>query len=178
MAYQLAHLLEGAADAPVHALPEELILLAHPTFGLLAVLAALWVLVEALNANEAGAARLKAAAVAAAAFMWLAYLFGGYWYITEYQSDIALILEGPWPFAETFFMKVKRHLFLSLLLLATYLPVLAFAHPVPTARGVRALVVSTAGLVIALGLAIEGVGAIISTAEKLSLAALLSLRAL
>ena len=42
----------------------DIILFAHPTFGVLGILAAVWILVEALNASEANQGRIRLAAYA------------------------------------------------------------------------------------------------------------------
>jgi hypothetical protein len=73
----------------------DLILFAHPTFGVLATLAAVWVLVEALNASDANQARLRLAAGSVAVLLCLAWLFGGYWYVTHYPAEKAIIVKGP-----------------------------------------------------------------------------------
>jgi len=40
----------------------DIILFAHPTFGVLGIMAAVWILVEALNASEANQGRIRLAA--------------------------------------------------------------------------------------------------------------------
>ena len=90
---------------------KELILMLHPTFGVLAVLAAGWVFVEALNASNANISRLRSASVLTAVFMWLTYIVAGYWYVVFYGADKAIIKGGPWPIAHGFFMETKEHVF-------------------------------------------------------------------
>src|SRR5206468_2387119 len=103
----------------------ELILFAHPTFGVLGILSAVWVFVEALNASEANAVRLRLAASMAAAFIVLSWILGGYWYVHYYAPEKVLILKGPWPWAHSLVMEIKEHLFFIPLLLALYLPLAA-----------------------------------------------------
>jgi hypothetical protein len=146
----------------------ELILMLHPSFGVLAILASLWVFVEVLNTeSRVSAGRIRVASLACAVLMWLSYLVGGYWYVLFYGADKALINAGPWPFAHSFFMETKEHVFFTLLLLASYLPVAAFN--LTSNRVVRTLVLSVAGLIIVLGLAMEGAGAFISMGSKMAL---------
>lgn len=147
----------------------ESILMMHPALGVLAILASVWVWVEALNASEANRARTRTASLLVAAFMWGAYLIGGYWYVNFYGADKAAILAGPWPFAHSFFMEMKEHVFLSLLLLATYLPIAARGD-LAGSRGARRLVMWSAALVVVFGLSMEGAGAFISMGAKLALA--------
>ena len=148
----------------------DFILLAHPTLGALGILAAVWVFVEALNARETNLTRTRAATCAVAGLMWAAFVIGGYWYVTSYYADKARIVTGPWPFAHSFFMETKEHFFLILLLLATFLPIAARAN-LATSTGARNLVLWSAGLVVLLGLAMEGAGAFVSMGVKVALLA-------
>ena len=108
--------------------------------------------------------------VAAAAFMWLAFLAGGYWYVVYYKADKALILKGPWPFAHSFFMETKEHFVIVLFLLATYLPIAA-SNNLAADRDARRVVLSVAALMGALALLAEGHGGIIAMGVKAALLA-------
>ncbi|MEZ5853041.1 MAG: hypothetical protein R3D68_20600 [Hyphomicrobiaceae bacterium] len=149
---------------------KELILMVHPTAGVLAILAALWALVECLNASATNVIRIRIASVAAAMMMWSAYVAGGYWYVVYYGADKALIKGGPWPFAHNFFMETKEHVFLSLLLIATFLPIAAFGDLV-SSRSARQLVLWSSALIILFGLGMEGAGAFIAMGAKVALLA-------
>ncbi len=148
----------------------EIILLLHPTFGALAMLAAVWVFVEALNASAPGIERMRTAAWISTVLMWLSYLLAAYFYVFLYGPDKAAIKEGPWPFAHNLVTETKEHVFLMLILLATFLPI-ATAGPVSTNRGARQLVLWTSGFVVLLVLAMEGAGGIMSLGAKLGYAA-------
>ncbi len=148
----------------------EMILMGHVFFGVACLLATVWVFVDALNASEANSIRIRRISLAAAAAMWLAFLVGGYWYVTAYHSDKAVILKGPWPFAHNFFMESKEHLVIMLLLLATYLPIAA-AGNLAVNRDARRLVLWVAGLIILLAFTIEGEGGIIAMGVKVGLLA-------
>jgi hypothetical protein len=152
---------------------KEIILLLHPMFGVLGVLAALWVFVEVLNASAANIGRIRAAALVVAVVIWLSYLIGGYWYVNYYAPERDLIKSGPWPFAHTFFMETKEHLFFVLLLISTYLPIAAYGISARLAgdRGARGLLMTLAGLVAVLGLVMEGSGAVMTLGVKLALLA-------
>src|SRR5580692_1326972 len=104
---------------------KEILLMSHVLAGVACLVATVWLFVDVLNANEGNLARIRRMSVAAAAFMWLAFLAGGYWYVVYYKADKALILKGPWPFAHSFFMETKEHFVIVLFLLATYLPIAA-----------------------------------------------------
>ena len=146
----------------------DVILLAHATFGVMGCLAALWVFVEALNAQRENAVRLQRGAVATAVFIAAAWICGGYWYVHFYPPEKALILKGPWPFAHGFFMETKEHLFFITATLAFLLPVTT-REKLYLNSAARKLVLSIAGLIVITGLAMEGAGAIINHGAKVAL---------
>ncbi|HZS85712.1 MAG TPA: hypothetical protein VFA50_22785 [Stellaceae bacterium] len=145
----------------------DIILFAHPTFGVLGILAAVWVFAETLNATPENAARIRWAAFAVTACIVFAWILGGFWYVNYYYADKAIILKGPWPWAHDFFMETKEHLFFIPLLLALYLPIAA-GNKLFASRGARNLVLSLAALIVLNGLAIEGAGAIINYGVKVA----------
>jgi len=149
---------------------KEMLLMLHPTFGILALIAAVWVYVETLNANEGNCERIRSASKIAAVFMWLAYIAGGYWYVVFYGGDKAIIKAGPWAFSHGFFMETKEHLFLMYLMLATFLPIAASADFVRN-TATRAVVLWSSALLVLMVLAAEGAGAFISMGVKVALLA-------
>ncbi len=148
----------------------DLILMTHATLGVLGTLAAIWVFVEALNAQEGNAGRIRLASLFVSAFMVAAWIFGGYWYVHFYPPEKAIILKGPWPFAHNLFMETKEHLFFVTLILALYLPIAA-SEKLYASRGARNMVLCVTLLIALSGLAIEGAGAIINHGVKVALAA-------
>ena len=146
----------------------ELILMAHVLFGVACLIASVWIFVEALHASETNQARIRKMSLAAAVFMWLAFLVAGYWYVVYYKADKAVILKGPWPFAHSFFMETKEHLVITLLMLVTYLPVAA-AGNLSANKDARRIVLWVAGMVALLALMMEGEGAIIAMGVKVGL---------
>ena len=144
------------------------VLLIHPALGGIATLAALWVFVDTLNASEASLWRIKNISILCAVLIWLTYLIGGYWYVVHYAPEKAIIKEGPWPYAHGFFMEVKEHVFLMLLLLATYLPIAASGNLVAS-KAARKVVLWVSGLIVPISLSMEGSGAIIAIAVKIGL---------
>jgi hypothetical protein len=146
---------------------ENVLLLLHPATGVLAMLAAVWVFVDTLNVNEGSQARIRNVSLMCAGFMWLTYLMAGYWYVVYYGADKAIIKAGPWPFGHNFFMEVKEHVFLMLILLATYLPIAA--RNLVRSKAARIVTLWVAGLIVPTSLAMEGSGAIISLAVRVGL---------
>ncbi len=143
--------------------------MAHAFIGMIAGFAALWTAVELLNASEANRRRIVIASTVCAVFTWLVYLWGGHVYLLFYAPHEAQILAGAWPWAHTFFMEFKEHAFFMVLLLATYLPMVARRPDLLTARGVRRLALSVAVTVFLLSLTMEGAGAVIDRAIRLGL---------
>lgn len=144
------------------------LMMVHVLFGMLCIVAAVWVFVDVLNVSEANIARIRMLSVAVAVFMWLAYLIGGYWYVTQYYADKAIILKGPWPWAHNFFMEMKEHVLLGLLLLTTYLPIAAASNLVAN-KSARTLVLWVVGLIALIGVGMDGSGAIIGLGVKVGL---------
>lgn len=148
---------------------KEIILMVHPTFGVLGVLAAVWVFVDTFNASPGAQRRIHTASLVVASFMWLSFLAGGYWYVTYYGADRDIIKAGPWPLAHGFVMETKEHVFFTLLLLATYLPFVTSQKDFANDSGARRLVLVSAALVVLLGLAMEGAGAVVALGVKMGL---------
>jgi hypothetical protein len=145
----------------------DIILFAHPTFGVLGILAAVWVFVEALNASEANRSRIRLAAFIVAGCIVLAAVLGGYWYTVFYGHEKAIILKGPWPWAHNLVMETKEHLFFIPLILALYLPIAAAAN-LAKSGGARIVVMVVAAFIVLNGLAIEGAGAVINYGVKVA----------
>ena len=148
---------------------KEIVLFAHPTFGVLGILMAVWVYVEALNASPENKGRLRLAAWGVTVFIAGAWILGGYWYVTFYGAEKAIILAGPWPWAHSFFMETKEHLFFIPFILALFLPIAARGD-LAGSRPARLMVLTTSALIVLSGLAIEGAGAVINYGAKLALA--------
>jgi hypothetical protein len=147
---------------------EDALLLLHPATGVLAILAGVWVFVDAFNAKEDSQPRIRNVSILCAALMWVTYLLAGYWYVVYYGPDKAIIKAGPWAFGHSFFMEVKEHVFLMLILLATYLPIAA-SRDLTRSKAARMVTMWVAGLIVPLSLAMEGHGAIISAAVRMGL---------
>jgi hypothetical protein len=145
----------------------DIVLFAHPTFGVLAIMASVWLLVEALNASAENQRRIRLAAGAVTVCIVAAWLLGGFWYVNYYYADKAIILKGPWPWAHALFMETKEHLFFIVLILALYLPIVA-AKQLASNAAARTMVMVVASLVILNSLAIEGAGAIINYGVKVA----------
>jgi hypothetical protein len=147
---------------------QQLLMLSHAMTGALALLGALWLYVDVLN-GVAGPRRIRVAALAVAVAMWLTYLIAGHWYVAYYPEERALIVAGPWPAAHGFFMEMKEHVFITLLLLATWLPIVAFRWRPAAERASRRPLLWGAGLLVVGALVMEGAGALVALGVKLAL---------
>lgn len=148
----------------------QLILMSHVFFGIVCIVAAMWLFVDVIHVGEGNLARIRRVSLAAAASFWIAFIIGGYWYVTAYKADKETILKGPWPFAHNMIMETKEHLVIMLLLLVTYLPVAA-ADRLDTNPGARRLMLWITGLIVILALAMDGEGGLIAMGVKVGLLA-------
>jgi hypothetical protein len=146
----------------------EIILMTHVLFGMLCIIATVWLFVDALNASEANQARIKVLSLGVAVTMWISFLIAGYWYLVYYAPDKAIILKGPWPFAHKFFMEMKEHVVIMLLLLTTFLPIVAFNN-LAANKAARKVVLWVTGLIGLVAVAMDGAGALIAMGVKVAL---------
>jgi hypothetical protein len=134
---------------------KELILLVHPMLGMIGIVGAVWAIVETLNASQSNLFRIKIASFVVAVSMFFTWIASGIFYVTYYAADKAIILKGPWPFAHSFFMESKEHLFFITLVLSLLLPIIAQMKNIVSSKQTRILFVVVASLIIASGMAIE-----------------------
>ncbi|MGH9689785.1 MAG: hypothetical protein ACRD4C_01545 [Candidatus Acidiferrales bacterium] len=137
---------------------------------MLGTLSALWVFVEALNAREGNAGRIRNGGVFTASFMVAAGILGGFWYTKFYPADKAIILKGPWPFAHNLFMETKEHLFFLVLILALYLAIAARGKLYANSSA-RNMVLCVSMLIVLSGLTMEGFGGTVDRGDELALKA-------
>jgi len=151
----------------------EALLFVHPTFGVFGMLAALWVFVEAYRLDERRLSRMRAASVLVAVFFVLAWFSGGLWDAFFYDADREVMNKGAWAFVGNTAMELKEHLFVLPLLLSLYLPILAFATDLRREASTRLPIMTVAGFIVLLGLAMEGAGAALAGAVHVGVDTLL-----
>ncbi len=144
-------------------------LMLHAGLGIVGILLAVALFMDVLNVSSKNVGRIKSLSLLVAIFVVLSYVIGGYWYVTKFIQDRAIILKGPWPWGHTFFMEVKEHAFFLLLLLSIYLPISVHKNVPLADKDSRKLVLGITLMVIVLGLVMEGAGAIISKAVTVGL---------
>jgi hypothetical protein len=153
---------------------KELMTIPHVVLGVIGILLAVWVAVEAANSSEANQRRLKLASMGTTLFLWLSYLMGGWFYVVYYgtadsNSDKSIILAGPWKWSHSFFMEAKEHIFFMLIFLSILLPMVIFQNQLFKDKKIRNLTIVIALTIVVLGLGMEGFGAMISKGVKMSL---------
>lgn len=149
---------------------KDVILFLHPTFGVLGLVAAVWVFVETLNSTDANQKRIWLASLAVAGLFALTWFFAERYYTVYYHAgDQQIIQNGPVPWAHSFFMETKEHLFFIPLILAFYLPFVTRLR-LSVNKPARTMVLVLAAFITLNGLAIEGAGAIINWGAKTTLA--------
>jgi hypothetical protein len=149
-------------------MPAVVILMSHVLFGVLGTLVAVALFFDVLNLSQSNIKRVKQLCLVAVVLFVLSYLVGGYWYVVHYAPEKALILAGPWPWAHTYFMEVKEHLFFMIILLALYLPMLIYNKQLLESAGLKVITLTVLGLMVVLGLTMDGFGAIIVMGSKVS----------
>ncbi len=140
----------------------------HVLFGMLCIVATVWLFVDVLKASETNQTRIKVVSLVVPVMMWLSFLIAGYWYVVYYSVDKAIILKGSWPFAHTFFMEMKEHVVIMLLLLTTFLPIAAFNN-LAANKAARKVVLWVGGLIGLIAMAMDGAGALIAMGVKVAL---------
>jgi hypothetical protein len=100
------------------------LLIAHVTIGLIGVMASYALLMGFLR-RKISIPFLKGAALTAVVSYVIAWFTGGYYYVVFYGKAVKPIIKaGAYPWAHSFFMETKEHLFLLLPILAITLFVL------------------------------------------------------
>ena len=148
---------------------KEFVLMIHPTFGMIGAFAALWVFIEILNVSQRTIRRIRVASLVVTLSMIITWITGGFWYVTYYAADKAIILKGPWPLAHNLVMETKEHLFFITLILALLLPIAVYSNALVENKSARVLVGTVALLIVLSAFALEGAGAIISMGVKVGL---------
>lgn len=153
----------------------EALLFVHPSLGVLGMLAALWVFVEALSLDESRLRRMRTASLLGAGLFLLTWFSGGLWDSFFYDADREVMEKGSWAFVGNMAMELKEHLFVVILLLALYLPILAFATGLGREGSTRLPIMTASALIVLLGLAMEGAGAILAGSVHVGMTTLLGL---
>lgn len=97
------------------------LVLIHSSFGALAALALVWIIIEMRHLTPKGVGRSKIAALFAVIFNVVGcWIVSGIYYLTVYPTLRPIIVGGPYPWIHRVVMETKEHVFL-------FLPVLSIA---------------------------------------------------
>lgn len=145
----------------------------HAALGEIAILAALWVFVEILQPTADRVARARKVALVVLIFILASWLVGGYYYVTVYGGTVKPVIKaGSQPWAHAIFTETKEHVFLFLPFLSIFLVALLRGRlDVVKDPQARLAVLAVAGLIVLLGLAMVGMGYVISTGLRTALEA-------
>ena len=146
----------------------------HAALAELGLLAFLWVLVEMLNPTVTRIARAQFAAVFGFAFLFFAWIVGGFYYVEVYGLHVKpLIIASDAKWVHSIVMEVKEHVFLFLPILATVTAALLYKYDgeLTENRDARLSIVLLAGLIFLIGFSFAGMGALISSGYRVALMA-------
>ncbi len=136
-------------------------IMVHVLFGVLGIILAVALLVYTLNISEKNISKIKSLSLWTALSMVASYVLGGWWYVVYYAHERDVIRSGAWKWAHTFFMEWKEHVFFALLFLSVLLPVIAHRNDLMVPEN-RKLLLLVTWLIVLIGLAVDGSGAVIS----------------
>ncbi len=136
-------------------------IMVHVLFGVLGIILAVALLVYTLNISEKNIPKIKSLSLWTALSMITSYVLGGWWYVVYYAHERDVIRSGAWKWAHTFFMEWKEHVFFALLFLSVLLPVIAYRNDLMVPEN-RKLLLLVTWLIVLIGLAVDGSGAVIS----------------
>lgn len=148
---------------------DQFIMMSHVVFGVFAILFAVALCVDVLNVSEANLARMKKLSLLVALCVIVSYVIGGYWYVLYYGEHRDIIKAGSWPWAHTYFMEVKEHLFFIMLILSIYLPIAVYGSTPFTGKKTKRFILGICVLIVLLGLFMEVSGGIISKGVTMGL---------
>ena len=136
----------------------------HAIIGILSAFAFLLVFVELLNPTEKMIRRIKLFALSGTALIFISWIIGGYYYVTYYGPLVKPAIKGSIPWVHSVIMETKEHIFLFLPLLAILVTGMIFTLDIDLLNNHKAKssVLMLCVLIILIGLAIAGMGYLVS----------------
>jgi len=101
----------------------------HVTFALLSAITVSGFIGMLLSGQIIKPRLIKAMGLLLPVFLVITYVSGGWWYVTYYPQDKALILKGPLPEAHEIGMETKEHIFIPGFWLGVVLSIIMFLFP-------------------------------------------------
>ncbi len=137
----------------------------HAFLGLLAIIAAVWILAE-VRREDPDYDLVYKLSVSLAILVWLSWITAGWYYVLHYGVDKAVIKAGPMPYAHAFGMEVKEHIFYTGLLLATALPLMVSSLKERIKIGEGKIVFHTVLAILLGGIVLDALAGLISLGAK------------
>ncbi|TSC85633.1 MAG: hypothetical protein G01um10148_1019 [Parcubacteria group bacterium Gr01-1014_8] len=144
----------------------------HAFLGEAGALAFLWVLVELLSPSESRVRRATRIAGIGVLFLFLAWIVGGYYYLTEYQSIVKPVIKaGPLPWTHSVITETKEHVFLFLpfLALGAWSILKRHGSEMMQNRRTAAAAIIVSALIVLMAFSIAGMGFMISSGFRSAL---------
>jgi len=146
----------------------------HAFVGETGFLLFLWVFVELLSPTPDRIKRAIFIALLGTLAFFASWFIGGYYYVTFYGSGSKLLIKGgPIPWAHDIFTEAKEHIFLFLPLLSIYAFVLLkkYKNEILQKPETKKALLLLVGVIILIGLAMAGMGYIMSVGVRTALEA-------
>src|SRR3989344_4330795 len=133
----------------------------HAALGEIGALAFLWVLVELISPTESRVRRATTVAFIGILFLVLAWVVGGYYYITDYGALVKPVIKaGPFSWAHSVITETKEHVFLFLpfLSIAVWGALKHYGSEIVHNRKLSIAILILAGLIVLLAFSMAGGG--------------------
>jgi len=101
----------------------------HVTFALLSAIIVSGFIGMLLSGQNIKTRLIKAMGLLLPIFLTVTYVSAGWWYVTYYPKDKALILKGPLPEAHEIGMETKEHIFIPGFWLGVVLSIIMLSFP-------------------------------------------------
>jgi len=145
----------------------------HAVLGELSALAFLWVMVEMLSPTEGRIRRAKMIAGFGVILIFLSWITGGYYYLTDYQATVkAVIKAGPYPWAHSVITETKEHVFIFLPFLAIVVwgTLKQYGNDlIENKRDLARAIMILAGFIVLVAFSMAGMGYLISSGMRSAL---------
>ena len=140
----------------------------HAITGILAIFAFLLVFVELLTPTEKIIKRIQIFAYIGTILIFISWIVGGYYYVNYYGADVKpIIKQGSTPWVHSIIMETKEHVFLFLPFLAILTTGIIFSYAdLLKNHKAKSSVLILCALIVLIGLAITGMGYLISTGAR------------
>ena len=140
----------------------------HAIAGILAIFAFLFVFIELLSSAEKTIKRIQIFAYMGTILIFISWIVGGYYYVNYYSPNVKpLIKQGSTPWIHSVIMETKEHVFLFLPFLAILITGIIFSYAdLLKSHKAKSSVLILSALIILIGLAIAGMGYLISTGAR------------